>query len=81
MKTNSRQSAADTVEYAPKIGGFAMRVVENDGRGVDLLLEPDAALESQPFARRAGRNPRERKVGHEMVVVVEPAHVAMAAWE
>ena len=40
MKTNSRQSAANTVKGAPKIGGLSMRVVENDGRGVKLLREP-----------------------------------------
>ena len=56
-----------------------MRVVQNDGRGVELLRETDAALEAQPFARRARRNPRKRNVGHEMVIVIESADIAVAA--
>ena len=81
MKTNSRQPAANTVKGSPKIGGLSMRVVENDGRGVELLREPGAALESQPFALRASRNPRERNIGDEMVVVVKPSDIAVAAWK
>ena len=63
METNLRQSAADMVECAPKIGGLAVGVMENNGRGIQFLREPDAALEAQPFALLAGRNPRERNMG------------------
>jgi len=78
VNSKARENAANTVECAPKIGRFAMRVVQNDGRGIELLRESDAALEAQPFALRARRNPREREVGYEMVVVVQPADIAMA---
>ena len=56
-----------------------MRVMQHDGRGVELLREPDAAPESYPFALRTCRNPRERNIGDEMVVVVKPSDIAMAA--
>ena len=58
-----------------------MRIMENDGGGVELLRKVDAALETQPFALRTCRNPRERHIGDEMVVVVKPSDIAVAAGE
>ena len=81
MEAKTGKLALDTVERAPKVGAFSVGVVENDSRRVELLRETDTAFEAQPFAFRPCGDPRERKVGNKMVVVVEPAHVAVAARE
>ena len=73
--------SADAVEYTPKVGAFSVGIMENDSRRVELLRETDTAFEAQPFAFRPCGDPRERKVGDKMVVVIEPAHIAVAARE
>ena len=81
MEAKTGKLALDTVERAPKVGAFSVGVVENDSRRVELLRETDTAFEAQPFAFRPCGDPRERKVGDKMVVVVESADVAVAAWK
>ena len=58
-----------------------MGVVQNDGGGVQLLRKADGASETQPLSLCPCGNPRERKVGDKMVVVVESTDVAVATWK
>ena len=81
MEPEPRKIAADAVECAPEIGGFAVRVMQHYSGGVYLLRKANAAPEAQAFALRPCGNPLERKVGYKVVVVVEPADVTVAAWE
>ena len=70
VEAKTRKIAANAVESAPKIGGFAVGVVENDGCGIELLRETSGAFETQSFSLRTSRDPCESKVGDKVIVVV-----------
>ena len=81
MKSDSREIAANAIECSPEIGGFAVGIVENYGRGVELLREASGASETQTLSLRPSRNPCESEIGDKVIVVVESADVAVAARE
>ena len=58
-----------------------MRVVENDGGGIKLLRKANGTSKTQTLSFCPCGDPRKRKVGDKMVVVVETAHIAVAARE
>ena len=81
MEAEAGDVAADAVERAPEIRDESMGVMEDHGGRVEPLRYVRAALQAQPALLRASRHPRKRKVGHQVVVVVQSAHIAMAAWK
>ena len=70
VKSDSREIAANAVECAPEIGGFAVGVVENYGCGVELLREASGASETQTLSLRPSRNPCESEIGDKVIVIV-----------
>ena len=58
-----------------------MGIVENYGRGVELLREASGAPETQSLSLRTSRDPCESEIGDKVIVVVESADVAVAARE
>ena len=58
-----------------------MRVVEDHRGGIEALGNVRTAPEAQARPLCTGGYPRKREVGHQVVVVVEPADVAVAAGE
>ena len=58
-----------------------MPIVKHRRPCVDLLHEPNTHLDPQPRPFCAGGDPRERKVGDLMVIVIKPADIAVSAGE
>ena len=58
-----------------------MPIVKHRRLSVDLLHEPSALLDPQPRPPCAGGDPRERKVGDLVIVVIKPADIAVSAGE
>ena len=81
MKFKTRETTVYATKHAPKIGGFAVGVVENYSRGIEFLCKTSAALKAQPFSLCPRRYPCKSKVGDKVIVVVESADIAMTARE
>ena len=58
-----------------------MLVMQRQRRGIQLLRHPDAPLDPKPLPLRPCRDPGERNIRNPVVVLVEPADIAMSARE